>query len=65
MSIQGNYTNAPEKIICSSLKNVIFSFQNWLNSNSDFPLPAKTVRIVFVKENNLRKNIVGDTIRWD
>ena len=53
------------KIICSSIKNVIFGFQNWLIANSDFPLPAKTVRIVFVNENNERKNIEGVTILCD
>ncbi len=65
MNIQGNYAKAPEKIISSTIKNVIFGFQNWLNVNPDFPLLAKTVRVVFVNENEERKNIKGDTIIWN
>lgn len=65
MNIQGNYANAPEKIILSSIKNVIIGFQNWINANTDFPLLAKNVRVVFVNENDERKNIKGDTIIWN
>lgn len=65
MNIQGNYPNAPEKIISSTIKNVIMGFQNWLNKNSDFPLLAKTVRVVFVNENEGGKNTKGDTIIWN
>lgn len=65
MNIQGNYANASEKIIYSSLKNVIIGFQNWINTNTDFPLLAKNVRVVFVNENDERKNIKGDTIIWN
>ena len=65
MNIQGNYSNAPEKIISSTIKNIIVGFQSCINANSDFPLLAKTVRVVFKNENDERKNIKGDTIIWN
>ena len=65
MVLQGSYANAPEKIIRESLKSVINGFNDWINQQTDLPPLARTVRVVFEKENKNINTETGDTIIWN
>lgn len=62
--MQGNYSNAPEKIISESLKKVIKGFNDWINEHADLPPLANKVNVIFEQENYNTNNEAVDSIIW-